>query len=433
MINLKLFLLLLVLLGGELLWSADFLVNQTEKAFDLAAKTKKPLLIDFYGVWCPPCNILDETVFQESRFKKLSDQFVLLKIDGDLEESAQWSKKYKIQQFPTLIFTDSNGKELDRIRGLVDSQIIYQKMQSVSILNSEKRINSSASLSAQQAMEKVENFFEREDYKSAMPLLPLAWQVPQASVHQRDTLALVPLLYLLRTDFINEVLIETLKNSLVYSENPRNVSIKIDAIDEIGTRLNDQTLEKWLLQTQVKISDRWISQPRYQLNFLSMKAKALDKLGNINQAQQTYADLAKLLEARMKKNSSNRGYQTERAYALSRAGKPTEAEAIFKSLIIKYPDDFTFYFMLANLYRGIQKPNESIEMARKAWERAYGENRLKVSVLLGELLYSTGKSTDAKKLIDSQLEVIQVTNSIPSSRQKKYIRDLKGLNSKFAK
>jgi hypothetical protein len=30
MINLKLFLLLLVLLGGELLWSADFLVNQTE-------------------------------------------------------------------------------------------------------------------------------------------------------------------------------------------------------------------------------------------------------------------------------------------------------------------------------------------------------------------------------------------------------------------
>ena len=40
-----------------------FLVNQPEEALRLAQKEKRPLLIDFFGIWCPPCNELDQEVF----------------------------------------------------------------------------------------------------------------------------------------------------------------------------------------------------------------------------------------------------------------------------------------------------------------------------------------------------------------------------------
>ena len=38
------------------------------RAFVSAKKTGKPLLISFFGIWCPPCNELDETVFESLTF-----------------------------------------------------------------------------------------------------------------------------------------------------------------------------------------------------------------------------------------------------------------------------------------------------------------------------------------------------------------------------
>ncbi|MEK7692230.1 MAG: thioredoxin family protein, partial [Bdellovibrionota bacterium] len=59
-----------------------FIKNDPVKAFELAKKENKPILIDFYGIWCPPCNQLDEEVFSKTEFLNASKGWVKLKLDA---------------------------------------------------------------------------------------------------------------------------------------------------------------------------------------------------------------------------------------------------------------------------------------------------------------------------------------------------------------
>lgn len=47
-----------------------FYDNRPDEAFAQARSTGKPLLIDFYGIWCPPCNELSDQVFSNRALKK---------------------------------------------------------------------------------------------------------------------------------------------------------------------------------------------------------------------------------------------------------------------------------------------------------------------------------------------------------------------------
>ncbi|NDF15587.1 thioredoxin family protein, partial [bacterium] len=78
-----------------------FFVNDPKAAVAEAQKTGKPLLIDFFGIWCPPCNLYSERVFPSAEFKKLRRRFVLLKLDADREESFEWKSRYRVGGYPT--------------------------------------------------------------------------------------------------------------------------------------------------------------------------------------------------------------------------------------------------------------------------------------------------------------------------------------------
>jgi thiol-disulfide isomerase/thioredoxin len=67
--------------------SHGFFLNDIEGAQSEARRSQKPLLIDFFGIWCPPCNLYSETVFPDPRFQKIAKKFVLLKLDADQEVS----------------------------------------------------------------------------------------------------------------------------------------------------------------------------------------------------------------------------------------------------------------------------------------------------------------------------------------------------------
>lgn len=50
-----------------------FLVDRPEQALAQAGKERRPLLVDFFGIWCPPCNALDETVFSRPEFARSTE------------------------------------------------------------------------------------------------------------------------------------------------------------------------------------------------------------------------------------------------------------------------------------------------------------------------------------------------------------------------
>ena len=87
------------------------------KAFITAKKAGKPLLISFYGIWCPPCNELEETVFESPDFPLKAKRFELLKVDADAPTSWKLKDRYKVGGYPTVVFTNPAGDEIYRVVG----------------------------------------------------------------------------------------------------------------------------------------------------------------------------------------------------------------------------------------------------------------------------------------------------------------------------
>lgn len=86
--------------------------------FDTTIKGDKPVIIDFFAVWCPPCKKL-APVF-EGASKKRSD-VVFAKVD--IDESPDIAAAYGVANVPTLI-SFKNGEQNKRIVGFVNEDEI---------------------------------------------------------------------------------------------------------------------------------------------------------------------------------------------------------------------------------------------------------------------------------------------------------------------
>lgn len=86
-----------------------------------------PKVIDFSAVWCGPCQML-KPIFEEleSEYAGRVD-FETVDVDEDPEKATE----YGIEAMPTLVFLDKDGKEVNRIVGLVDKSELQGAIESI--------------------------------------------------------------------------------------------------------------------------------------------------------------------------------------------------------------------------------------------------------------------------------------------------------------
>lgn len=102
----------------------------------VAAKSGKPVMIDFTAKWCAACQELEHGPFSDQSVIKAAKGFEKLRVDGTNSSDPRVTaaeKRFNVSGFPTVIFLDSHGKEIKsaRITGFVDSKEMIRRIEDV--------------------------------------------------------------------------------------------------------------------------------------------------------------------------------------------------------------------------------------------------------------------------------------------------------------
>lgn len=90
----------------------------------LVLNSDKPVIVDFWAVWCGPCRIVGPIVQEIG--DEYSGQVLVGKVDVDHNPAV--ARKYGIRNIPTLLFF-KNGKVVDKQIGAVPKQVLINKLE----------------------------------------------------------------------------------------------------------------------------------------------------------------------------------------------------------------------------------------------------------------------------------------------------------------
>lgn len=100
-------------------------VKKQFSSFDeLLSASELPVLVDFYAVWCGPCQMMSP-ILQEVN-NQLKGRLAVVKIDTD--KYPDLASRYQIYALPTLVLF-KDGQPVDRIEGLLHTEQIVERLQ----------------------------------------------------------------------------------------------------------------------------------------------------------------------------------------------------------------------------------------------------------------------------------------------------------------
>ena len=96
----------------------------TDQSFqELVLNSDKPVLVDFWAVWCGPCRTLGPII--EEVATDFEGKAIVGKVDVD--NNQQVSVDYGIRNIPTVLIF-KNGEVVDKIVGVASKEVIAEKL-----------------------------------------------------------------------------------------------------------------------------------------------------------------------------------------------------------------------------------------------------------------------------------------------------------------
>lgn len=83
-----------------------------EEGMLAAGSMGKPVILDFYADWCPPCIAMEEGTYPDPRVVSEMKDFIAIKVDT--QKRIDIESKYGITYYPTVVILDPKGKEVSR-------------------------------------------------------------------------------------------------------------------------------------------------------------------------------------------------------------------------------------------------------------------------------------------------------------------------------
>jgi thiol-disulfide isomerase/thioredoxin len=411
-----------------------FLMNDGAAALELAASSGKPLMLYFYGIWCPPCNHLDAMVLKSARFKKATGaKFVRVALDSDDPASASLRVRYHLQFLPTIVFATPQGEEIFRTVGFhpIDEMLAKAK-EALSSRDAgfDKLVAKARAGDDAARLRAAELALDRGEPELATELVgPLrAKLAPKApgretidhadaanAVAKGDHAAAVKAYRAWLDEFPDGA-----RAAESWSELADELDKAGDAPGSKDAATRGAALIERLVADSAALPAKLVGTDFTRADLLELLGELYGNAGDDTRAKDAYLRGAEAYaeEGRAEKSAFARGPSLERAYCLGKAGKTAESEAIYREGIRRFPEEYTFHKGLAKLFMSdAAKAKDARAELELALRYAYGNQRLKAVLDLSQVLEKSGEVPAAIRAIDTELAA-QPEGEAPASTAK---------------
>ncbi len=110
--------------------SDPWLDADLESALEEAGERGTLVMVDFKTEWCTWCKRLDRDTFSDPEVITELEELVALQLDAE-KEGVDAAEKYGIRSFPTIVFLDAAGHEIDRILGYMPPDAFLAEVQRI--------------------------------------------------------------------------------------------------------------------------------------------------------------------------------------------------------------------------------------------------------------------------------------------------------------
>ena len=418
----------------------NFIVNDSVTAFKLAKAQNKMVLLDFFAIWCPPCNLLDETIFSRTDFQAMQDKFVFLKMDVDKLESFLLKSEYAVTGYPTVMLLNADREEINRIVGSrKPHEFITQMKKALSLQNVKfyDRVKlADSGQSPKDALQLVEIYSGRGDYWAAAKYLGLAQgsslnSPKNTRLNESDRLRLGRMNLIVQMALLKETaknneskkkVADLLEAQILAHQDMIEALDWCDYLRKLAADLKDEDMAYRGHGFLVSLVERTLKKLKKNPNFLDdSELSEVDLYESLAEALQD-SDPVKskenyLLAANFYKNeilksgipeNIERAYNIDRAYVLHKGGKDKEAQELYTMLEKTYPKEVTFYYNHAVVLFEMDQKKAALDKANEALSFSYGDNRLRVVILMANVRRDLGQRKEALKLVKETLEKTEV-------------------------
>lgn len=139
----------------------QFFKGTFAQALAKAKKENKKLMVDCYTLWCGPCRYMATNIFPNDTLGAyMNEHFVCMKLDMEHGEGPERNKTFNVKAYPTFIFFDADGKEMNRFEGMAYKEEFQKRCER--ILKGEAPITEKIRKEEAKNMEKRQNPAEKD-------------------------------------------------------------------------------------------------------------------------------------------------------------------------------------------------------------------------------------------------------------------------------